>query len=767
MKKLVLFLFLLVWVVSGVAQVVKKDLANRKYEPVVISMKDFTGFYDKLVKNLFLYAYDDTTQNWRPVPFQIDDRDSRGNYNFGVPADTPDEYDELVFMLKDMGDRVPDGYWLTDSVSRNLSRYEIEIEDTLWHHQKAWVYLFYSNTISNFTAEDYINYDVTNDSLYSKYYEVEFSPQFGLPWHYRITHAGGGSGIDILDRLKLRVKIHIDIYGDIVINEDNIHKQEILSIDSHVRVIRNMMSKISVATGIPGYDPVEEDSIFMPIAFYPYNLNLHSDNIDLALGEIIPGIEARITLIRTSMDLNANANGMKFYNKYNKYEPEDVQNMNLINGMGHSNIQYHTLDVPGLNWFLITGTPVSGESVGSIFSTTFVPDLGNARNVYFYDYNYSKGQTWDGTSDTGDRVSWGDSGIRIDGNDITGKFKMLSNTFFLPANQVADFGDTLNANLEQPVLVKIAPQNFDLIAPAKIDDLAAISAYDTTVTLTWTAPGDDSTAGTASYYEVRYSMQAPTEGAENDWFENLADTLAGEPDSSLAGTKETMIVSGLQPGQTYYFAVRTFDEADVNDGAGNGSPVSNIVSTVTLDVELAAFSAVATGNSVLLSWRTVGEDNNLGFELQRKNAGENYEIIAFISGNGTTSAPQDYSYQDNNLISGIYYYRIKQIDTDGSFRFFSEKMVDVAVPAKFALYQNYPNPFNPTTTISYDLAKDSRVRLGVFNVKGQIMQVLVNGSQPAGRYKETISASQWPSGIYFVRLVAGNRIFVKKIILLE
>ena len=88
-------------------------------------------------------------------------------------------------------------------------------------------------------------------------------------------------------------------------------------------------------------------------------------------------------------------------------------------------------------------------------------------------------------------------------------------------------------------------------------------------------------------------------------------------------------------------------------------------------------------------------------------------------------------------------------------------------PAVTALKTNYPNPFNPTTTISYQLAKSSHVRLTVWNVLGRRVATLVNTSQQKGAHEVSFNASKLSSGIYFYRLQAGNKVFVKKMLLMK
>ena len=89
------------------------------------------------------------------------------------------------------------------------------------------------------------------------------------------------------------------------------------------------------------------------------------------------------------------------------------------------------------------------------------------------------------------------------------------------------------------------------------------------------------------------------------------------------------------------------------------------------------------------------------------------------------------------------------------------------LPGEFALYQNYPNPFNPTTTIKYDLPKDSRVSLKLFNILGQETATLVNEEQKAGYRSIEWNATHCASGVYFYRLEAGNFTSVKKLLLLK
>jgi len=85
-----------------------------------------------------------------------------------------------------------------------------------------------------------------------------------------------------------------------------------------------------------------------------------------------------------------------------------------------------------------------------------------------------------------------------------------------------------------------------------------------------------------------------------------------------------------------------------------------------------------------------------------------------------------------------------------------EIKIKVAPPDKFELFQNYPNPFNPTTTICYQLTKDSGVQLKIYNLLGQEVITLVDAEKQAGYHQEVFDATRFASGMYVYRIVYTN-----------
>ncbi len=184
-------------------------------------------------------------------------------------------------------------------------------------------------------------------------------------------------------------------------------------------------------------------------------------------------------------------------------------------------------------------------------------------------------------------------------------------------------------------------------------------------------------------------------------------------------------------------------------------------------MKLTSFTSNVDGNSINLTWKTATEQNNNGFEIDKKLNDGSFSKIAFISGNGTTSETHSYSYSDKNLSNGKYSYRLKQIDYDGKEKFSKIIEAELNMPVKFRLNQNYPNPFNPSTNISYSLATKQFVTIKVYNVIGKEITTLVNEEKPEGQYSVNFNASNISSGVYFYTIRAGSFIESKKMILLK
>ncbi|MBP9095092.1 MAG: S8 family serine peptidase [Ignavibacteria bacterium] len=208
-----------------------------------------------------------------------------------------------------------------------------------------------------------------------------------------------------------------------------------------------------------------------------------------------------------------------------------------------------------------------------------------------------------------------------------------------------------------------------------------------------------------------------------------------------------------------------------NDPSKSTFKVS-LQSDTPLPVELSNFTSTADRNNVKLNWSTISEINNKGFEVQRANENYVWSILSFITGNGNSNQINNYSFEDRNVNTGKYHYRLKQIDYNGNFKYYNLlNEVIVGLPTEFALMQNYPNPFNPSTTINFDLPVDAKVNLLIYDITGRLVNELLNSEFKAGYNSVKFNATNFSSGVYFYTINAssGTKDFVqtKRMILVK
>jgi hypothetical protein len=273
-----------------------------------------------------------------------------------------------------------------------------------------------------------------------------------------------------------------------------------------------------------------------------------------------------------------------------------------------------------------------------------------------------------------------------------------------------------------------------------------------------------------NYSNYRWIIQQ--EGFASTFSGTVKFRLSEIPVNGITNPNTVTVYSRPTPGTGAFTPLPTV----YNSGTGE------LIATVTsfsefafgspdneLPVELASFTSSVNGNNAKLNWSTVSEENNSGFEIQRTNANENnWKKISFINGNGTTNESKNYSYEDKNIASGKYQYRLKQVDFNGNYEYFNlSSEIEIGVPKKFNLSQNYPNPFNPNTVISYQLSVDGFVSLKVYDITGKEIVNPVNKIQKAGYYTVEFNSANLASGMYVYRIEAGEFSATKKMVLVK
>jgi hypothetical protein len=313
-----------------------------------------------------------------------------------------------------------------------------------------------------------------------------------------------------------------------------------------------------------------------------------------------------------------------------------------------------------------------------------------------------------------------------------------------------------------------------------IDSVSKISALVVTDTLTTPAPGKA---------HLRFLHLSPNAPAVDVALQGGAVLIANKKfkdytsyiplnagtynlEVRLAGTT-TVVLSlpnvTLSSGSIYTVFAKGF----VGGTGAQALGAQIIVNNTTVPVELTSFSASVSGKSVNLNWSTATENNNMGFEIQRSSNKTSFVKIGFVNGNGTSTDLNRYSFTDNNVITTKNYYRLKQMDYDGSYKYSPVIEAEIGILSSFSLDQNYPNPFNPSTQIKYSLPSNSNVKITIYNALGESMKELANEVQQSGVHILNFNAAGLSSGVYFYSIQAsavdGNQSFrdTKKMILMK
>ncbi|MBL8008798.1 MAG: T9SS type A sorting domain-containing protein [Ignavibacteria bacterium] len=203
----------------------------------------------------------------------------------------------------------------------------------------------------------------------------------------------------------------------------------------------------------------------------------------------------------------------------------------------------------------------------------------------------------------------------------------------------------------------------------------------------------------------------------------------------------------------------------------NSDPFCNVSFDWPLPVELASFTSVVHANDVTLNWTTATENNNAGFDIERKMKSDEtsgWVVSGRVQGKRNSNVQNSYTFMDLNLNSGTYQYRLKQSDFNGSYEYFYlNNNVYIRVPEKFNLQQNYPNPFNPVTNVEFGISKSGVVSLKVHDMSGKEVATLVNENLPPGYYTVKFNGSNLSSGVYFCIMKVNGIIITSKMILMK
>jgi hypothetical protein len=186
-----------------------------------------------------------------------------------------------------------------------------------------------------------------------------------------------------------------------------------------------------------------------------------------------------------------------------------------------------------------------------------------------------------------------------------------------------------------------------------------------------------------------------------------------------------------------------------------------------LPVELTYFSAEADGNRITLNWQTASETNNSHFLIQRRTDKGDFENVGRKEGFGTSYEAHTYRFQDRVSAQGTVYYRLKQVDFDGSFEYSDIKAVkgnNTQKALALSITGIYPNPFIGQLRMQVSSADDQAITLQLRSISGNLhQQKRLSGARTENEVTWS-GLADLPSGTYILTAQTNNNRVVKRIV---
>lgn len=187
-------------------------------------------------------------------------------------------------------------------------------------------------------------------------------------------------------------------------------------------------------------------------------------------------------------------------------------------------------------------------------------------------------------------------------------------------------------------------------------------------------------------------------------------------------------------------------------------------SNTPLPIELLRFEAFVKSSGVLISWETASEINNNYFNVERSNDGYNFESIGNIPGAGTSTQHHSYSFPDADPGTGIFYYRLKQVDFDGGYSY--SDIVAVKLNSSVNEISIYPNPASSLINFEFESANNSIVNFQIVNMIGKL---LIEDSKVVskGIISSQMDIKNLPEGVYYLKIIENDAVYKGKFVKLD
>ena len=188
---------------------------------------------------------------------------------------------------------------------------------------------------------------------------------------------------------------------------------------------------------------------------------------------------------------------------------------------------------------------------------------------------------------------------------------------------------------------------------------------------------------------------------------------------------------------------------------------------VAANVEISRFSAARIQNLITLNWNTLGESNNLGFEIERRSQFDaDWQTVAYIRGRGTATSGQSYSFVEKMDMNAVLFYRLKQIGLTGASMYTQAVTV---TPDILGASMRVSRPAGPGkieyNQVSFVLPKEGSVRISVHDVFGREVRTVAQEKYlSTGYHVLPFGSTALPAGTYSVRLETTEGTLVETLI---
>ena len=186
-----------------------------------------------------------------------------------------------------------------------------------------------------------------------------------------------------------------------------------------------------------------------------------------------------------------------------------------------------------------------------------------------------------------------------------------------------------------------------------------------------------------------------------------------------------------------------------------------------LPVELISFQAKVLEGDVQLEWETATELNNEGFEIQRSRdpfaLESSWDRLGFVDGNGTTHETQTYHFLDRGPLNGANYYRLKQIDWDGTYEFTEVKTVKVNLDQDLTGMQIFPNPAKDQLNIKMLIGEENPhqdLEIRLIDINGKTFKYWKTNF-----IGQSLDLSDVPEGLFFLEIWTATNTWTEKVVI--